>query len=1107
MTEYTEKTILIVDDETLIAMNEARILREQGYTVLVAHSGEDAIQTASQHPIPDLILMDIDLGSGMDGTRAAEIILKNLDIPVLFLSNHTEPAMVDRTEKITSYGYVVKNSGETVLLASIKMAFRLHNAHLELKKHGARLTEALLERRRAEEELQKSEERYRSFFEKAASANCIIGEDTKFILVNSNLEKLTGYGREELEGRMSWTSLIVSEDLKKMKQYHAQRMSGTGDPPQTYECRARTKSGEIRNLFISISMIPGRNESVSSLIDITELKRAEEALSQNEERFSNLANLLPETVFETDINGRITFVNEPSLERFGYTRDEVERGLSFLDIIVPEEHRRGTENFGKALRGELFGLVEYTARKKNGTRFPVLINTSIIIRDGGPAGLRGFLLDITGQKNAEEKLKMFQYTIDQASEMVLWLTPDGRFEYVNDETCRSLGYTREELMAMNLWDIGPSLPRHQWNADMARYRKNKTGGSTTFESVHRRKDGSEYPIEVRAQFLWFGERELHVAVVRNIAERKKAMQALRESEERFSELARFLPEVVFETDMQGRLTFVNQVGLDKFGYTVDDIDRGLIITNLVVPKDRERALENIAKMLKGENLGLREYQALGKDGSTFPVLVHSTAKVRDGTTVGLRGFLVDITEQKKTEEALRESEERWSFALEGAGDGVWDWNAQTNKVHFSRQWKAMLGYEEHEIGDTLDEWDSRVHPHDRERVYADLKRHLEGKSLVYLNEHRLRCKNGEYKYILDRGKVFSRTPEGRPLRVIGTHTDITRRREAEERYTTFMQTALNGFVIFDRSWRIVEANEAYAQMSGYIREELTGKHVSELEADLNIDEITSISKSLQNRGSIRFETRHRKKDGTLIDVEVSIRIHEDKIPYEHTFVIIRDISEKKKAEIALENSIREKESLFHELQHRTKNSLNMITSLISLEMNREENAGARTVLENLKGRILSVANLYAILSMSGLETSVNLDDYLQSIVASVVSTYLSGMSAITIEKKYERITAEPKNSTAWGLIANELLTNALKYAFPPGVAGVIRIRLRKTNGSIELAVSDNGAGPPADFSIDNPKGFGILLVKMLTRQLGGSFTFERNGENVFSVRVPETPVA
>jgi PAS domain S-box-containing protein len=127
-----------------------------------------------------------------------------------------------------------------------------------------------------------------------------------------------------------------------------------------------------------------------------------------------------------------------------------------------------------------------------------------------------------------------------------------------------------------------------------------------------------------------------------------------------------------------------------------------------------------------------------------------------------------------------ENEQRWRAVLEGTQQGVWDWNAQTNKVFFSPTWKSMLGYSEDEIGDSLDEWDSRIHPDDKAATYADLERHFSGKTSVYENTHRVRCKDGSYKWIQDKGKVFSTDADGKPLRVIGTHTDITAEHEQKQ---------------------------------------------------------------------------------------------------------------------------------------------------------------------------------------------------------------------------------------------------------------------------------------------------------------------------------------
>ena len=129
---------------------------------------------------------------------------------------------------------------------------------------------------------------------------------------------------------------------------------------------------------------------------------------------------------------------------------------------------------------------------------------------------------------------------------------------------------------------------------------------------------------------------------------------------------------------------------------------------------------------------------------------------------------------------LRESEQRWKFALEGAGDGVWDWNIQTGETVFSPQWKAMLGYADAELENSYETWESLVHPDDRSPLRSQLEDYLHGKAENYRIEHRLRCKNGEWKWILARGMVVARDAHGKPLRMVGTHTDISVRKASEE---------------------------------------------------------------------------------------------------------------------------------------------------------------------------------------------------------------------------------------------------------------------------------------------------------------------------------------
>lgn len=150
----------------------------------------------------------------------------------------------------------------------------------------------------------------------------------------------------------------------------------------------------------------------------------------------------------------------------------------------------------------------------------------------------------------------------------------------------------------------------------------------------------------------------------------------------------------------------------------------------------------------------------------------------DGTYLWT-GYMRDITERKKIEQELEENKQRLQFALEGSRDGVWDWNVATNKTFYSNETKWMVGFDASDSFDTADFWNDRVHPDDLTSYYEDIQRHFDGKTPYYTNEHRVRCKDGNYKWILDRGKVISRNSQGEVTRVIGTHSDIDQQKKRE----------------------------------------------------------------------------------------------------------------------------------------------------------------------------------------------------------------------------------------------------------------------------------------------------------------------------------------
>lgn len=270
-------------------------------------------------------------------------------------------------------------------------------------------------------------------------------------------------------------------------------------------------------------------------------------------------------------------------------------------------------------------------------------------------------------------------------------------------------------------------------------------------------------------------------IARDISERKSAEQALRESEARFHDIVRASADWIWEMDAQGRFTYVSDSVEDLLGYAPAEV-LGKTPFDLMPADEAARLKAEFAAIAAArrpfrdlDNINLR------KDGTRCHVQSNGMPILgAQGELLGYRGLDRDVTAQKQAEQALRDSEARWIMAIDSAGHGVWDWSQDTNKVFYSPNWKSMLGYAEDEIGDGLEEWTARVHPDDIAHCLAELERHYRGESETYICTHRMRCKDGRYKWILDQGRVVARDPQGKPARAIGTHTDISQTKAVEE---------------------------------------------------------------------------------------------------------------------------------------------------------------------------------------------------------------------------------------------------------------------------------------------------------------------------------------
>lgn len=264
-----EPDVLIIEDNERICETLSDILSEKGYEVKVANRGKEGLALAKEGKIPiclvDLRLPDI---NGIEVLRG--IKEDNPEAYSIIITAYASKENAIEALKIGVYSYLEKPLNIEELLEVIKKA-----------SEGYKLRE---EKRIAEEELEKSEEKYRVTFEHTGTAMCIFGEDATIALVNKEFEKLSGYSREEIEGKKRWADFIVDEDLKRMSEYHGERRKEGEKVPAKYEFRAVDKEGNIKTLYLNIGLIPGTKKSVASLIDITERRRKEILEAQSELR-------------------------------------------------------------------------------------------------------------------------------------------------------------------------------------------------------------------------------------------------------------------------------------------------------------------------------------------------------------------------------------------------------------------------------------------------------------------------------------------------------------------------------------------------------------------------------------------------------------------------------------------------------------------------------------------------------------------------------------------------------------------------------------------------------------------------------------------------------
>jgi len=461
-------------------------------------------------------------------------------------------------------------------------------------------------------------------------------------------------------------------------------------------------------------------------------------------------------------------------------------------------------------------------------------------------------------------------------------------------------------------------------------------------------------------------------------------------------------------------------------------------------------------------------------------------------------------ELAERDKLLAESEERFRISAQSVNDVIWDWNIFNGRLDWYGQIDAILGYAPGEFPRTREAWEQIIHPDDRDRIIAVLERHVKTQT-SYAAEYRVVLKDGEIHYWTDKGTAMQ-DKNGKAYRMVGSCSDITERKLAEEALRQkneemdgYFTYTLDLLCIADADGHFRRLNREWESALGYSPAELEGKrfldfvHPDDMKASLG-----AMAELKAGKQVLQFTNRYRHRDGSYRWIEWRLFPAGDLI-----YGSARDITERKKMTDLVEASLAGKETMLREIHHRVKNNLQIISSLLSLQIRKISDPRTIEALRDSQSRVLSMALVHEHLYKGEDFSRIGLKDYIHALGTNLFQSYKAADESIRFEQEIPEIYVDINTAIPLGLIINELITNSLKYAFKEKKEGLLSITATEDAQSLNIIVGDNGSGMPGGITLENQTSLGLRLVSTLTKQLHGTVVIDRSEGTKFVFTVPK----
>jgi two-component system cell cycle sensor histidine kinase/response regulator CckA len=657
-----------------------------------------------------------------------------------------------------------------------------------------------VERKRAEEALGSSEQRYRTVVETALDVIITIDEMSSIVFVNPAAERVFGYRVDEMMGRS--LTMLMPESLAPRHMAGVERYQKTGVkhvPWDEVEVTCIHKDGhEVPITFSFADFVQDGQRLFTGIIrDVTDRKRALDALRESEERYRDLFENAIDIIYTQDLEGNYTSINKAGERITGFTREE-SLNRNARQVIAPEYHAKVNEMIAAKMEGSERTAYELEIIAKDGRRVPVEVNTRIMYEDGIAVGTQGIARDITERKVANEELQRQQTELrvlfDLMPAMIWFKDTENNILRVNKRVAEAAGLPFEEIEGKPSADIYPKEAEKYYADDRAVIEsgKPKLGYVETVPGP----DGADLWVQTD-KVPYFDEAGRPIGIVvmaQDVTERKNAEAILNDLTSRTERRERMLTTLLSSMsdfaqiyDHDGRIVFVNEPLLKLWDKTLDEVV-GKDFHELGYPRDlAERLQAQLAHVFSIKEPITDETPFTGADATPgYYEYIFSPAIGPDGNVDFVVGSTRDVTGRKLAEQRIKSSEETLSRSQEIAHLGSWEidipetGNVNEGELRWSDEVFRIFGYQPQEFEVTSDSFFKAVHPDDRRSVADAMEAALRAVGKDYQIDHRILQPGGTERFVHEHAEIIRDAINGRPVRIVGTMQDITTQKHLSE---------------------------------------------------------------------------------------------------------------------------------------------------------------------------------------------------------------------------------------------------------------------------------------------------------------------------------------